>query len=77
MSRTPKQIRAELYARWLRDDADGLACNLPPADPASIQELRNARAKLREALRTVDQAIDRCETVALALELKATTQEPA
>jgi hypothetical protein len=57
--KTHKQTRAELYATWLRDDADGLAHNLPPADPASIQALRTARANLRAALRIVDHAIDR------------------
>jgi hypothetical protein len=74
--KTHKQTRAELYATWLRDDADGLAHNLPPAEPASLQELRTARANLRAALRIVDQAIDRCETAALAIELNA-MKEPA
>jgi hypothetical protein len=75
--KTHQQTRAVLYATWLRDDADGLAHNLPPSEPASLQELRTARANLRAALRIVDQAIDRCETAALAIELNATQKEPA
>jgi len=76
--KTHKQTRAEIYAGWLRDDADGLACNLPPADPASLQELRNARAKLRAALRIVDHAIENCERAARRRpDLTTTEKEPA
>lgn len=73
MSKHSKQqaaeTRVEIYAAWLRDDADGLAFNLPPADPASLDELRNARATIRAALRTIDQAIENCEREGLRAEL--------
>lgn len=65
-----RTTRVEMYADWLAHDADGLAANLPPADPASIQQLRTARANLRAAMQIIDRAICRCE---LAAELQKET----
>jgi hypothetical protein len=54
-----REQRIDLYARWLADDADGLAFNLthPAGQPIATAILAEAREKVALALGRIDQAI--------------------
>lgn len=60
-SEKARETRAEVYAKWLADDCDGLAASLtvPSVFPHSTAALAEARALVALALSRIDRAIER------------------
>lgn len=60
-SEKARETRAEVYAKWLADDCDGLAASLtvPSVFPHSTAALAEARAHVALALARIDRAIER------------------
>lgn len=60
-SEKARETRAEVYAKWIADDCDGLAAALtvPSVFPHSTAALAEARAHVALALNRIDRAIER------------------
>ncbi len=57
-------VRAQLYAQWIRDDADGLLYQLRgPSIPEEDRILKEARTNVKAALDLIEHRLSQMEIV--------------